>query len=283
MEAPYELLSGYSGMVLMKSFVRFVFVLLVVTGPWLNCASALNNPVVVLETNFGDIVIELFPDDAPITVDNLLNYVHAGFYDGLVFHRVIYDFMIQGGGFYLESGPDGDYIMYTDPCDSIVNESYNGLSNVRGTIAMARTSDPNSATSQFFINQRDNLLLDREQASDGFGYCVFGRVVDGMDVVDAIAQTQTYYVNASFTDFPYNPSVDIYTAYVRPCTQPDCGDVTENGQIGREDLAAMASHWLDNNCSSANRFCSGGDLDYNGTLDFFDYALFSRNWSKSSE
>jgi len=212
-----------------------------------------------------------------------LNYVNAGFYDGLVFHRVIYDFMIQGGGFYLEEGPDSVYIMDTDPFDSIVNESHNALSNVRGTIAMARTTDPNSATSEFYINHRDNLFLDRQNASDGFGYCVFGRVVDGMAVVDAIAQTQTFYVNQSFTDFPYNPSVDIYTAYVRPCTHAHCGDLIENGQIGREDLAAIAANWLNNDCTSANRFCSGGDLDYNGTLDFFDFALFSRNWPKPSQ
>ncbi len=258
----------------MKSPLRLALILAVAATAGMNCASAQNNPVVVLETNFGDIAIELFPDDAPITVDNFLGYVNAGFYDGLLFHRVIYDFMIQGGGFYIE----GNYIMYAEPGDSIINESYNGLSNVRGTIAMARSSDPNSATSQFYINHRDNLFLDRENASDGFGYCVFGRVLTGMDVVDAIAQTPTYYVSPSFADFPYNPTVDIYRAYVRPCDQPECGDVVEDGQIDRKDLAAMASHWLDNDCNSANRFCSGGDLDYSGCLDFFDYALFSSNW-----
>jgi cyclophilin family peptidyl-prolyl cis-trans isomerase len=263
----------------MKSPLRLVLILAVAATAWMNCASAQNNPVVVLETNFGDIAIELFPDDAPITVDNFLGYVNAGFYDGLVFHRVIYNFMIQGGGFYIE----GNYIMYAEAGDFIINESYNGLSNVRGTIAMARSSDPNSATSQFYINHRDNLFLDREQASDGFGYCVFGQVVDGMDVVDTIAQTPTYYISASFANFPYNPTVDIYRAYVRPCDQPDCGDVVEDGQIDRKDLAVMASNWLDNDCNSANQFCSGSDLDYNGTLDFFDFALFSRNWSKLSE
>ena len=266
----------------MRSPLRLILILSIVATAWANCASAQNNPEVVLETNFGDIVIELFPDDAPITVDNFLNYVNAGFYDGLVFHRVMYNFMIQGGGFYLWRGPDGmDYIMPTDPCDSIINESYNGLSNLRGTIAMARTSDPNSATSQFFINHRDNLALDRDEDDpNGFGYCVFGQVVSDMNIVDAIAQTKIYSVSASFTHFPYNPSVDIYEAYVRHCTQPDCGDITENGQIDREDLAAMASNWLDNNCNSANQFCSGADLDYNGTFDFLDFALLGRNWGK---
>lgn len=268
----------------MKSPLRLVLILSIVATAWANCASAQVNPEVVIETNFGDITIELFPDDAPITVDNFLNYVNAGLYDGLVFHRVIYDFMIQGGGFYLWRGPDDvDYIMPTDPCDSIVNESYNGLNNFRGTIAMARTSDPNSATSQFFINHRDNLFLDRDQAADGFGYCVFGQVVSGMDVVDAIAMTPTYYISASFANFPYDPTVDIYAAYVRPCDRPDCGDVIDDGQIDPKDLAAMASHWLDNDCNSANNFCAGSDLDYNGTFDFFDYALFSANWGESLE
>lgn len=268
----------------MKSSLRFVLILLVLTGFWLPCASAQNNPEVVLETNFGDIVIELFPDDAPITVDNFLAYVNSGFYDGLIFHRVIYGFMIQGGGFYLEPGPETTYIMPTDPCEPIVNESYNGLSNLRGTIAMARTDDPNSATSEFFINHRDNLFLDpNDEDPNDFGYCVFGRVVDGMDVVDAIAQTQTVYVSPSFANFPYNPTVDIYEAYVRPCTQPDCGDVVEDGLIDREDIAAMAADWLGEDCNSANGFCAGRDLDYNGSIDFRDFALLGGNWGKSSE
>jgi cyclophilin family peptidyl-prolyl cis-trans isomerase len=265
----------------MKSPFRFVLILLALTSLRLPCASAQNNPEVVIETNFGDIVVELFPDAAPVTVDNFLAYVNSGFYDGLIFHRVMYDFMIQGGGFYLEEGPDSTYIMRADPCEPIVNESYNGLSNLRGTIAMARTTDPNSATSQFFINHADNLFLDRNNAADGFGYCVFGEVSEGMDVVDAIAATPVYYVSSSFQHFPYNPSVDIYSAYVRYCTQPDCGDVIEDGQIDRDDLAAMASNWLDNDCNSANGFCTGRDLDYNGTVDFRDFALLGRNWSKS--
>jgi cyclophilin family peptidyl-prolyl cis-trans isomerase len=267
----------------MKSPLRYVLVLLIAATASLDCASAQNNPEVVIETNFGDIVVELFPDDAPIAVDNFLGYVNSGFYDGLVFHRVIYDFMIQGGGFYLETGPDGDYIMYADPCEPIVNESYNGLSNLRGTIAMARTGDPNSATSQFFINHADNLFLDRDNAADGFGYCVFGQVSEGMDVVDDIADANTYYVSPSFKHFPYNPSVDIYSAYVRHCTQTDCGDIIENGQIGRDDLAAMASNWLVSDCNSANGFCAGRDLDYNGTVDFRDFALLGRNWGNSSK
>ena len=267
----------------MKSSLRFVVVLLVLTGWWLSCAQAQNNPEVVIETNFGEIVVELFPDQAPITVDNFLGYVSSGFYDGLLFHRVIYDFMIQGGGFYIEDSPDGAYIMYADPCEPIANESYNGLSNLRGTISMARTGDPNSATSQFFINHRDNLFLDRQNADDGFGYCVFGQVSAGMDVVDAIAQTQTYYVSAALADFPYNPTVDIYAAYVLPCDSPECSDIVADGCINREDLAAMAANWLGEDCNSGNAFCGGRDLDYNGCVDFKDFALMCENWGKSVE
>ena len=140
-------------------------------------ASRAANPVVRLDINDydtidGSILIELFTDGAPITVANILDYVDAGFYDGLIFHRVIENFMIQGGGF----DPN---LSYQQPNDPIVNESNNGLSNLRGTIAMARTSEPDSATSQFYINHTDNLFLDRSQAADGVGYCVFGRVIEG--------------------------------------------------------------------------------------------------------
>jgi peptidyl-prolyl cis-trans isomerase A (cyclophilin A) len=142
------------------------------------------NPQVKLETSEGTIVLELEQAKAPITVGNFLEYVKSGFYDGTIFHRVIPRFMIQGGGFTanLEQKPTRE---------PIVNESANGLVNKRGTIAMARTSDPNSATSQFFINLVDNAFLDKAKAQDGIGYCVFGRVVQGMKVVDAIAAVPT--------------------------------------------------------------------------------------------
>jgi cyclophilin family peptidyl-prolyl cis-trans isomerase len=143
------------------------------------------NPVVVMETNFGTIKIELYQDKAPITVKNFLAYVDAKYYDGLIFHRVIEDFMIQGGGF--EPGMKKE--KETKP--AIKNEAGNGLSNVRGTIAMARTNEPDSATSQFFINTVDNDKLDRKQARDGVGYAVFGRVIEGMDVVDKIRKVKT--------------------------------------------------------------------------------------------
>ena len=142
------------------------------------------NPVVVMETNFGTIKIELDADKAPKTVENFLKYVDDKFYDNTIFHRVIPTFMIQGGGF--EAG-----MKEKRTRAAIKNESSNGLSNKRGTLAMARTSEPDSATAQFFINVKDNLFLDKARARDGVGYCVFGKVTDGMDVVDKIKAVKT--------------------------------------------------------------------------------------------
>ena len=140
---------------------------------------------VKLTTTKGDIVIELNEEKAPVTVQNFLNYVRDGFYDGTIFHRVIPNFMIQGGGF-------NDQMMQKNTQDPIKNEADNGLANDRGTIAMARTQDPNSATAQFFINHKDNAFLNHTKPDiQGWGYCVFGKVSEGMDVVDAIAAVTT--------------------------------------------------------------------------------------------
>lgn len=142
-------------------------------------------PRVKIETTKGAIVVELDPAKAPKTVANFLEYVRLGHYYGSIFHRVIPGFMIQGGGF----GMDEQRKTVLPP---IVNEAANGLANLRGTIAMARTSDVNSATDQFFINLKDNRALDhKNDTPEGFGYCVFGRVVEGMSVVDAIAKVPT--------------------------------------------------------------------------------------------
>ncbi|MBN2588752.1 MAG: peptidyl-prolyl cis-trans isomerase [Sedimentisphaerales bacterium] len=138
---------------------------------------------VKLQTSMGDIVIELDAEKAPITVKNFLGYVSDGFYDGLIFHRVIKGFMVQGGGF----TPDMDQ---KDTNAPIKIESSNGLENDRGTIAMARTSVPDSATSQFFINHADNSFLNYAGAGNP-GYAVFGKVIEGMDVVDKIAEVKT--------------------------------------------------------------------------------------------
>lgn len=142
----------------------------------------LPNPQVTITTNVGAISVRLFRDKAPITVENFLAYVDAGFYDGTIFHRVIPNFMIQGGGM----TPDMQEKPVGDP---IVNESKNRLHNVRGTLAMARTSDPDSATAQWFINQRTNLRLDWQPGAEG--YTVFGEVIDGMSVVDYISTSPT--------------------------------------------------------------------------------------------
>ena len=149
-------------------------------------------PRVALETSHGTIVLELNPEKAPITVENFLDYVDRGWYDGTIFHRVIDGFMIQGGGFTSDLQRK-----ITRP--EIENESKNGLSNKRGTISMARLPDPHTATAQFFINSVDNEGLD---ASGGdFGYAVFGEVVEGMDVVDAISKVETG-VKSGMRDVP---------------------------------------------------------------------------------
>ena len=141
---------------------------------------------VVLSTTAGDIKLELDAERAPITVKNFLEYVESDFYAGTIFHRTIKDFMIQGGGMTKES-PNRE----KKTREPIKNEAGNGLTNDRYTVAMARTGDPHSATSQFFINTADNDFLNRKEAADGFGYTVFGRVVEGQDVVDKIASART--------------------------------------------------------------------------------------------
>lgn len=139
---------------------------------------------VLITTSKGDITVELLPAKAPKTVANFLRYVDEGFYNGTIFHRVISGFMIQGGGY------DQDYTK-KQTHDPVTNEADNGLSNVRGSIAMARTGDPHSATAQFFINHTDNPALDHRNKGSGWGYAVFGKVVDGMAVVDRIANVKT--------------------------------------------------------------------------------------------
>ncbi len=142
--------------------------------------------MVTFETNYGDIVIKTFAKEAPITVENFLNYCRAGHYNNTIFHRVIKDFMIQGGGY-----EPGMKLKTTEK--EIINEANNGLKNTRGTLAMARTQAPNSATAQFFINVKDNDFLNfRDKSLQGWGYCVFAEVVEGMeDVVDKIKVVAT--------------------------------------------------------------------------------------------
>lgn len=172
------------------------------------------NPKVLMKTTDGDITIELFADKSPITVENFLRYVDEGHFDGTVFHRVIPNFMIQGGGFTAELEEKPTH-------EPIVNESRNKLHNTRGTLAMARTSDPDSAAAQFFINQRSNLRLDWSPGKDG--YTVFGEVTDGMQVVDIIALSETGAAQAMttrgpsvFQDVPVKPVVILSVSRLSP-------------------------------------------------------------------
>ncbi len=149
------------------------------------------NPQVTLHTSKGDVRVELFQDKAPLSVENFLQYAQDGFYDGTIFHRVISHFMIQGGGFTIN--PQSNGMQKKATREPIPNEATNGLSNQRGTLAMARTTDPHSATAQFFINVELNMNLNHTAPTDSrsWGYAVFGKVVSGMEVVDEIRLVQT--------------------------------------------------------------------------------------------
>ena len=160
--------------------------------------AAEDNPRVLLQTRLGDIVLELYPRQAPRTVENFLTYVDEGYYEGTIFHRVIAGFMIQGGGF-----TSGYELKATH--EAINNEADNGLSNAAGTIAMARTGNPHSATAQFFINLVDNDFLDHRDKGAGWGYCVFGRVIEGADTVAAIGAAPTGAAGPFAKDAPLEP------------------------------------------------------------------------------
>jgi peptidyl-prolyl cis-trans isomerase B (cyclophilin B) len=195
MIAVISLNSAYGGSTLKKLIiVLFLFCLLPLA------TAETTPPRIQLDTNLGAIVLELDAQAAPETVINFMRYVESGFYDGTIFHRVIKGFMIQGGGL----TPDLQKKSTQAP---IPNEAFNGLKNLRGTIAMARTMDPHSGTSQFFINTADNTALDyRSKTSRGWGYCVFGKVVEGMDVVDKIENVQTGF-KAGRKDVPRTPVI----------------------------------------------------------------------------
>ena len=158
------------------------------------------NPTVVIETSLGNMTVELYQDKAPVSVENFLGYVESGFYSGTIFHRVIKDFMVQGGGMTQQ-------MIRKETNPPIKNAATNGLGNERGTLAMARTGEVNSATAQFFINTKNNRSLNNrgtEQAQ--YGYAVFGKVTDGMNVVDQIENTKTG-TSGSYRDVPSTPNV----------------------------------------------------------------------------
>jgi cyclophilin family peptidyl-prolyl cis-trans isomerase len=189
------------GTKIMYKFFRFIAVIAAVAFSSL-CLSQVTAPKVSLQTNVGEIIIELNTEAAPISTANFLGYVNERFYDGVIFHRVIKDFMIQAGGYRIE--------MELKPNSKapIKNESDNGLKNLKYTVAMARTRVPDSATSQFFINHKDNAFLDGQAGKNGQpgrpGYAVFGKVVKGMDIVEKIANTQTK-SSKQFANVPVKP------------------------------------------------------------------------------
>lgn len=176
------------------------------------CSIALaSNPEVKLQTTMGDIIIRLDSTTAPKTVENFLGYVNSGFYNGTIFHRVIDGFMIQGGGLTAD-------MKEKETKAPIQNEAHNKVKNVRRTVAMARKSNPNSATAQFFINVVDNPALDHKNtSSSGYGYCVFGKVIQGMDIVDAIAKAPKT-SKGMMTDVPVTPVVIKSAAILPPLT-----------------------------------------------------------------
>ena len=176
-------------MKMLKITGSFVLMMALVAG-----FAVAENPKVLIKTSKGDITVELYPEKAPITVENFLTYVDEKLYDGTTFHRVKKEFMIQGGAL----TPDMEE---KQPYEPIRNEANNGLKNARGTFAMARMDDPQSAANQFFINHKDNFDLDYGTYPDGWGYCVFGKVIAGLDVVDAIAGVRTM-TRRNYRDYP---------------------------------------------------------------------------------
>jgi len=185
----------------MKKFFQLLAFALLTSSLFAHNLFAQGNPRAVIHTSMGDIQLELLADKAPVSVENFISYARNGSYDGTIFHRVISTFMIQGGGF----TPDMEKRATRDP---ITNEANNGLSNLRGTVAMARTNHPHSATAQFFINTQDNANLDYtdESSSRAWGYAVFGRVTEGMNVVDEIRFVETGSV-PPYSDVPKVPVI----------------------------------------------------------------------------
>lgn len=169
----------------MKNIFKYLFLITIIFTNKGVSAEMATNTIITIKTTLGDIKLELFDDKAPKTSENFKKYIKSGFFSNTIFHRVISDFMIQGGGFTAE-------MQQKDTLSPIKNEANNMLSNQRGTIAMARTNDPHSASSQFFINLKDNTFLDfKSETVQGWGYCVFGKVLEGLETIDKIALVST--------------------------------------------------------------------------------------------
>jgi cyclophilin family peptidyl-prolyl cis-trans isomerase len=191
--------------------------LILCAGLMTGTAALAANPLVEMKTNMGSVTFELYPDKAPRTVENFMKYVKSGFYQGTVFHRVVDRFVVQGGGL----TPD---LQAKPTLDPIPNEATNGLKNEPGTLAMARAYDPNSATSQFFVNLDRNLFLNHHKPEpDYYGYCVFGKVVKGMDVLKRIGGVPTGAAGPFPTDVPLQPVVieDVSIIPVATATKPE--------------------------------------------------------------
>lgn len=180
--------------------IMMVFAVLCLAAGIASAAEVKKNPVVEMDTSLGKVKIELFEKEAPISVRNFLDYANSGFFNDTIFHRVIPGFMIQGGGLTSKLVPKGG------EKPPIKNEAGNGLKNIRGSLAMARSGVPDSATAQFFINVNNNSFLDqRDTTVSGYGYAVFGKVVEGMDVVDKIVNTPQERKNSVFENVPKEP------------------------------------------------------------------------------
>jgi len=190
--------------------------LILCTGLMTGTVALAANPLVEMKTNMGSVTFELYPDKAPVTVENFMKYVKSGFYQGTVFHRVVDRFVVQGGGLTAD-------LQAKPTLDPIPNEATNGLTNEAGTLAMARAYDPNSATSQFFVNLDRNLFLNHHKPEpDYYGYCVFGKVVKGMDVLKRIASLPTGASGPFPTDVPVQTVVieDVSVIAVATATKP---------------------------------------------------------------
>ena len=184
----------------MKNFIKYLFLITIIfTYNGVN-AEMTTNTIIIIKTTSGDIKLELFDDKSPITSENFKQYIKSGFFSNSIFHRVIKDFMIQGGGFTPK-------MQQKEALSPIKNEANNMISNERGTIAMARTNDPHSASSQFFINLKDNTFLDfKSETTQGWGYCVFGRVIEGLETIDKIALVPTGSYGP-YQDVPNDPII----------------------------------------------------------------------------
>jgi len=255
---------------------RKIFILWLVICFFTGLSSAVNLQVTLHISGAvsGDIVIELYPDKAPITVANFINYAKSGFYNGLIFHRVIDGFMIQGGGY------NANLVKKTAG-PAIINESFNHLSNLRGTIAMARTTYADTATSEFFINLVNNTFLNYDsiiynyytgQPHAQIGYCVFGEVVSEMNVVDSIAAVAT-----DSNDVPVN-DVIIQSASVTLdlpiCQEKLEGDIDGDCDVDEADIMKFAIQWLNPKCVG----CYSADFSKDGEVDFTDFAKMVSNW-----